>query len=205
MLLYSYGANGHDTIDSLLNVDDKWNLWKKLFLDILDKRAPTMTKRVRNKDSVPWMTREIRSKMINRDDFKKQAILTKCNVDWERYKSYRNDVNISMRKAKMECYKNRIGNLNNNPKQAWKTVNDTLGHGRGDVPINEIKIGKDTISSPIKIAECFNDYFVNVGPAITSSTDGCQTNIERYINKVDNTSLFRLLVIQKFSNYLINW
>ena len=50
-------------------------------------------------------------------------------------------------------------------------------------------LGEDTISSPIKIniAECFNDYFVNVGPAMASSTDSCQTNFERYHNKVDNT------------------
>ena len=49
-------------------------------------------------------------------------------------------------------------------------------------------LGEDTISSPIKIniAESFNDYFVNVGPAMASSTDGCQTNFERYHNKVDN-------------------
>ena len=132
---------------------------------------------------VPWMTREIRNEMINRDHFKKQAILPKSNVDWERCKSYRNDVNISMRNAKREYYNNRIGNLNSNPKQVWKTVNDILGRNRGDAPINEIKIGEDTISSPIKIAECFNDYFVSVGPAIASSTDGCQTNFERYINK----------------------
>ena len=60
-----------------------------------------MTKRVTNKGCVPWMTREIRNKMINRDHFKKQAILTKSDVDWERYKSYRNHANISMRKAKI--------------------------------------------------------------------------------------------------------
>ena len=95
--------------------------------------------------------------------------------------------------------------MDNNPKQVLKTVNDILGRGRGDGPINEIKIAEDTISSPIKIAECFNDYFVNVGPPIASSTDGCQTNYERYINKVDNTSFaFQIISNSKFSNYLIN-
>ena len=49
------------TIDTLSNVDDKWNLWKKLFLDMPDKHAPIMSRRVRNKGSVPWIAREIRN------------------------------------------------------------------------------------------------------------------------------------------------
>ena len=81
-----------------------------MFLDVLDKHAPIMSRRVRNKGSVPWITREIRSKMINRDHFKKQAISTNLSTDWETYKSYRNSVNIAMRKAKVDYYRNRIGN-----------------------------------------------------------------------------------------------
>ena len=73
-----------DTVDTLCNVDQKWNLWKELFLDVLDKHAPIMSRRVRNKGSVPWITREIRSKMINRDHFKKQAISINSSTLWKR-------------------------------------------------------------------------------------------------------------------------
>ena len=53
-----------------------------------------------------------------------------------------------MRKAKREYYKNRIGNLNNNPKQGWKTVNDILGRGRGEWKTNfERYINKVDITS----------------------------------------------------------
>ena len=41
------------TIDTLSNVDQKWNLWKELFLSVLDKHAPMMSRRMRNKGSVP--------------------------------------------------------------------------------------------------------------------------------------------------------
>ena len=67
----------------------------------------------------------------------------------------------------------------------------------GIFQFNEIKIGEDTISSPTKIAECFNDYFVKLSPTITTSVDGFQTNFERYINKVDNM-LFTFQTISSF-------
>ena len=67
-------------IDDLVHVGDKWNLWKNLFLDVLDKHEPIMSKRVRNKGSVPWLTREIRNKIILRDQFKKKAISTNSHV-----------------------------------------------------------------------------------------------------------------------------
>ena len=66
-----------------------------------------------------------------------------------------------MRKAKVDYYRNRIGNKKNNPKQAWETVNDILGRGRKNDTINEIKVDHNTVSSPTKMSECFNDYFAN--------------------------------------------
>ena len=83
--------------------------------------------------------------MINRDHFKKQAISTNSSTDWETYKSYRNSVNIAMRKAKVDYYRNRIGKQKNSPKQAWTNVKDILRRGRKNDTINEIKVGHDTV------------------------------------------------------------
>ena len=156
-------------------------------MNVLDKHAPMMPRRVRNKGSVPWITREIRNKMVNRDHLKKQAISTNSIADWETYKSYRNSVNITMRKSKVYYYRKRIGNQKNNPKQAWKTVNDILGRGRNNT-INEIKVDHDTVSSPTQISECFNDYFANAGLNITNSVGRCNLNYENYVAKINNSS-----------------
>ena len=53
-----------DTVDALCNVDQKWNFWKELFLEVLDKHGPIISRRV-----------------INRDHFKKQAISTNLSTD----------------------------------------------------------------------------------------------------------------------------
>ena len=147
-----------------------------------------MSKRVRNKRSVPWLTGEIRNLMFNRDHYKKQAISSNSNADWELYKSHRNSVNIAMRKAKVDYYRSRIDHEKNNPKQAWKTINDILGRGRKDTTINEIKTDHGTISSPTEITECFNNHFVNVSSTLSSSIGGFMSDFDQYIIKVDNIS-----------------
>ena len=57
-------------------------------------------------------------------------------------------------------------------------MNDILGRGRKNDTINEIKVDHNTVSSPTKISECFNDYFANAGPNIANSIGRCNSNYE---------------------------
>ena len=50
-------------------------------------------------------------------------MITKQSTDWDVYKTSRNLVNIALRHAKAEYYRNKIAQQNNNPKEAWKTIN----------------------------------------------------------------------------------
>ena len=50
-----------------------------------------------------------------------------------------------MREAKKVYYKTKFDKHQNNPKQAWGTINDILGRKK-DATINELKLGNDTIS-----------------------------------------------------------
>ncbi len=45
-----------ELLDSNLCVDEMWNTWKTLFLNILDRHAPIREKRVKSKPNVPWLT-----------------------------------------------------------------------------------------------------------------------------------------------------
>ena len=53
----------------------KWEIWKKLFLEVLDKHAPLQYKKIRSK-KVPWITSEIKKLINTRDRLKRKAILT---------------------------------------------------------------------------------------------------------------------------------
>ena len=71
-----------------------WNVWKNLFMEVVDKHAPLQSKRVSNKHS-PWITYELTRKIHKRNYMymKKISIQENSATAWERYKQARNKVN----------------------------------------------------------------------------------------------------------------
>ena len=96
-----------------------WEIWKNLFLEVLDKHAPLQQKKIRSK-KVPWITSDIKKLMNTRDKFKRKAILTNHENDWLNFKTARNKVNIELRSAKKDYYSSKVAGQKINPKKACK-------------------------------------------------------------------------------------
>ena len=139
-----------------------WECWKSLFIQVLDKHALLKTKRVRKKGSVPWINKDIKSKLFERNFLKRKAIKTNEASDWNRYKSSRNTCNIALRHEKREYYATKFLNHKNNPKLAWKTINDILGRSHNQNTIHEIKLSGKSITSKEELKEVFNEYITNI-------------------------------------------
>ena len=75
-------------------------------------------------------------------------MITKLNADWDEYKASRNMVNIALRQVKADYYRNKIATQNNNPKEAWKTINSLLGRSFSDTSVDELKTNDANLTSP---------------------------------------------------------
>ncbi|CAB4024997.1 RNA-directed DNA polymerase from transposon X-element, partial [Paramuricea clavata] len=162
------------------NTDSMWALWKKLFLEVLDKHAPVQRIRKR-KSGVPWLAGEIKKIIFERDKLKREAMVTGTHAAWDKYKSTRNNVNIALRQAKTDYFRTKISNQNNNPKEAWKTINNLLGRSPGNTVVNELKFNDTKITSPEEIANAFNTYFTDIGPNLASSIDDTDITFDRFV------------------------
>ena len=49
-----------------------WEMWKRMFLEVLDKHAPLQQKKIKSK-KVPWITSNIKKLIIQRDKLKKKS------------------------------------------------------------------------------------------------------------------------------------
>ena len=78
-----------------------WEIWKKLFLDVVDKHAPFQHKKIRS-IKAPWIKNGIKTLIITRDRFKRKAILTNHENDWLNFKTTKNEENINLRNAKKD-------------------------------------------------------------------------------------------------------
>ena len=168
------------------NPNSMWDIWKGLFLEILDKHAPLKRTKVKSKRS-PWLTSSIKAMIHMRDKLKRKAMITKIETDWENYKKMRNDTTLQIRQAKQEYFSNKIKNESQNPKSAWKTINSLLGKQNKITNVNELIIDDKKVTSPSDIAESFNEYFSEIGPKLADNIDQNNSNcFQQYIKKAES-------------------
>ena len=63
-----------------------WEIWKDLSLEVLDKHAPLLQKKIRS-NKIPLITSQIKSLIITRDKLNIKATISKSVTDWENYKA----------------------------------------------------------------------------------------------------------------------
>ena len=150
-------------------------IWKDLFLQILDKHAPLQSKKIKSKRS-PWITSHIKHLIITRDNLKRKAIMTKLDTDWEMYKKARNETNTKLKQAKRDYFSTKISANKQNPKAAWKTINTLLGKHYQPSRVNELNVNDIKLTKPNDIAEGFNTFFSNIGPSLAEEIDTAERN-----------------------------
>ena len=145
-----------------------WDVWKNLFMEVVDKHAPLQNKRVSNKHS-PWITYELTRKIYKRNYMKKIAIQENSATAWERYKQARNEVNNAIKSAKKQYFTHNLEVNKMNPRKTWKLIDDLSSRKYGRVRnISEIKVNNEPISSAAEMAEVFNDIFATIGSNLAS-------------------------------------
>ena len=179
-----------------------WEIWKNLFLEVLDKHVPLQHKKIRS-NKVPWMTSDIKKLMNTRDNFKRKAILTNNENDWLIFRTTKNKVNIELRNAKKDYSCSKIADQKFNPKKAWKGINSLLGRQNKPTVINELRVGENNFISHEDIAEGFNEYFSNIGPNLASNIDSSNYNFETHVkNAKSEFAAFQHVTVSHVSHLL---
>ena len=75
-------------------------IFKSAFVSVADRHAPIIQRRVRGIDNCPWLNKEIKSVMPQRDYFHSKARKTNDSEDWPSYRCHRNSVSNAIKKGK---------------------------------------------------------------------------------------------------------
>ena len=111
-------------IDIFDSVDDKLDYFNQTFLQVLNDHAPLRRVRVKKKRS-PWMTREIRDQMDNRDKSLRLFRATRSADDWETYRRLRSRVTTLLRASKRAHFSHLISGKVN-PTTLWKALKSVV-------------------------------------------------------------------------------
>ena len=98
------------------NSNSMWDIWKRLFVQILDKHAPLQRQELKAKRTL-WITNNIKKMINTRSKLKGKASITELETDWENYKRIRNETNKQLRQAKKD-YSNKITGERQNAKKS---------------------------------------------------------------------------------------
>ena len=188
-------------VTSYKNPNEMWHTWKHTLMCSFDRHAPIRTKRIQSKKS-PWITKELIRKIHKRDFFKRKAVHTNDHDSWKQYKTARNDVNNSIKHAKREYFTTNLAANKNDPRKAWKLINDLQSRLNKSTNVSEINIGDQTFSSPGDIAEAFNRHFANIGENLARKIPETDIDPLSYLDRTDKSFAFEQIETHKVSKLL---
>ena len=157
-------------MDTLEDMDSRWEYWKQLFGEIVDSHIVLKKARVRRK-SLPWITQEVRAMMRARSYFCTKAKRGRKVEDWEQYKRLRNRVTQTLKKEKLRYFEGLIEQSAKNPKKAWKEVNRLLGC-KNKCGIDSLRVKERVLTDQQDIADEFGRFFSSV-VGVFGEGNGC--------------------------------
>ena len=118
------------------------------------------------------MTKCIAKSVKKKNKLYKTLLNNPCKRNENLYKRYKNKLNQVIKVSKKIYYEEQLIKYKHDTKMVWRTLNEILNRGRKNTKLPNEFIGNnttDTIKDPSKIANSFNEYFVNIGPKLAKN------------------------------------
>ena len=130
----------------------------KLLTPVTNKHAPIKKMTVQTVKS-PWIDKELKNVMVERDEAKGMANKSGCTTDWQTYCKLRNHVTKLNKKKKKLYYEIKINCIKNDGKKHCSTLNEIFGKIAISAPSFIDSYGS-FISKPTDITNYFNCIFI---------------------------------------------
>ena len=158
---------------------------------ILDEMAPY--KKLNNNQiklkTKPWIDAEIQHLMWKRDKIFKKI----CNASdeivkqkhYDEYKKLRNQLTTLKRSNKIKYYKNYFEKNGKKTAVIWKGIRTIITikpSNKADIKI--VDNNGVSLTDPVQIANCFNNYFVNVGSNVERKIPQSNISYTNYLQKI---------------------
>ena len=108
---------------------------------------------------------------------------------------YRNKLNTKL--AKQNYYSNQLEHERGNMRNTWKILNSFLRCFKKS-PSRKFSNSGIDITDPKQIANGFNQYFANVGPALASSISHSGNDFNHYLQNSDSLTCFVFVFVFVF-------
>lgn len=151
------------------------------------KKKSTQMRHMRVINNNRWFNYTIQRQIKKRDKaYRKMVKFPDIEIYREQFNNIKKKTNYLIRKAKKEFVNRQLLGARTNVRQVWKLINSELYLGkREDLGIEKLKMGQDVITASQTIANCMNNYFVDIASRLHRSVTqrGSDAFGEVYVDK----------------------
>ena len=185
-----------------MSVNDSFNYFHKTLLGSIDKICPKKEYNIRRDKLVrdPWITRGLLNSLRKQKRLYLDQLKAKSDVSTNRYKTYRNVLQKTLRSCKLSYFTNKCVEYKQNSRKLWQLINQLINkkQKRSQV-IDSLKIENLQRYDPKDITNGFCDYFASVGQSYADKLKSSSVLVETYNEKIprENSSMFLTPTDQK--------
>ena len=180
--------NWRDIINAK-EVNEAYNLFEKRFYELYDKHFPLTSKR-KTKTLKSWMNDSLLQSIRYKNRLYKQFLRKPSDENEKEYKKFRNDLNIQLKQAKIQYFRDKFLQSKGNINATWRIINSFIKEKSRVLNQVEINCKGELSSDNNIIADSFNDFFVNVGSSLASKIQSTDIDFKEYLPNASVKSVF---------------
>ena len=168
---------------SISNPNDAYEYFLKVFSGIYDLAFPLKTFSVKRKTlQNPWMTKGLLKSSKRKQKLYEKFVKKRSPRSENIYKAYKSLFDNLKKKSKKNHYTRFLDQ--NDIKKSWDVIKEIIGGAKSTKSIfpKRMIIDDKEIFDQGKIANCFNKFFVDIGPKLASVIPESQTKFDQYLN-----------------------
>ena len=133
----------------------------------------------------------IETSMQEKNLLYRQFLKRRSTASEEKYKIYKNKLTGILRHCEKQHYTELFEKNKGNIKEKWKIINGLINKKtKGTTYPTELRSNGNTITGNKNIANCFNHFFVNIGPSLANKIPRSNNVLTRYLSDKVNDTLF---------------
>ena len=139
----------------------------------------------KNKNSInPWFTSALLVSRKQKEKLFKKKILNPTTNNIEAFRKYNSVYRTTIKKAKTSYFYSKFTEYSKDIKKTWSLLNSIISSKKKSHSVPEIFTDdKKSYVGSAEIAEGFNDFFVNVGPRLSSYIPDSNVSFETYLKE----------------------
>ena len=139
---------------------------------------------------LPWVSLELKTKIKQKNKLYKLSIKQPTQLNFIKYKQFRRTLNRELHKAKRDYYNKKMTDSRNNKRKCWTYIKELIGKEDTIHQPDYFLVDHSPITDNNKIANGFNNFFINVGATLAENIEEADINYMHYLNNPNPNCLF---------------